>query len=172
MVGGHGSNSIPRRNAPPPPPEYILNITLPTLRGMRGLSWYWRLADPPLYYPRTPFAHRPFAPPPPPSYATSNPSLLPDRPASPMAVNKGVFRHRGRFGPRCLHDGLGTGGDYFLRRGGGGIKFHNSWMWFLTKKMWHSQGLTTLYPKSSNPSPRRQMPWLVPCLKACGHGEA
>ena len=79
-----------------PPLHHIPDITLPMLHQMRGLSWYRGLADPPHPFitPETPEPPMRTAPlPDPPTYATPNPSLHPDRPAPPM--------------PRNFVDGLG-----------------------------------------------------------------
>ena len=69
-----------------PPLHHIPDITLPTLHQMRGLSWYWGLADPPPFITlEPPLRTAPL--PDPPVNATPNPSLLPDRPAPPMPLN-------------------------------------------------------------------------------------
>ena len=69
-----------------PPLYHIPDITLSRLHPMRGLSWYWGLADPPPFItPEPPLPTAPLLDPP--TYATPNPSLHPDRPAPPMPKN-------------------------------------------------------------------------------------
>ena len=53
---------------------------------MKGLSWYWGIADPhTLITAEPPLRRAPLQDPP--SYATANPSVMADRPAPPMARN-------------------------------------------------------------------------------------
>ena len=69
-----------------PPLHHIPDITLPTLHQMLGLSGYRGLAHhPTLTTPEPPLRTAPL--PDPPTYATPNPSLLPDRPTPPMPIN-------------------------------------------------------------------------------------
>ena len=134
-----------------PPLHHIPDISNPTLHRMHELSWYRGLANPPLHYPRTPFANRPLTRPP--AYATPNPSLLPDCPAPPMPLN--------------FVDGLAytvnleipssddckdvwERVEKFCGRGGGGIKFRSFSMLCLTKKAWTNKAPNLVCPSATS----------------------